>query len=169
MTAALIAAFGVIAAVLALATYVVTLVRTAERERAAALVVAVTAQGERLLDAAKAKAEIDRLVDDVRRLQRRGDALEDYIRTDRIKRHGEVDDGTDLLLAELSIVAAGADDDPATVALAPGGDPSQGTVFADTSGSGPTSRRSLDGASDGALSETDTPSGRVPTDPVGGG
>lgn len=167
MTAVVIAGIGALLALLALVTYVVTLIRGAERERADALVLAEKVRGESNLTIAKATAEIEVLADDVRRQTRRADALEDHIRGDLIRRHGAVDAGTDLLLAELSIVAAGARDSPGTIPLAPGSDPGQGTVFVDPSGSGPTARRGVDAASDGLVSDGDEASGRVPTDPLG--
>lgn len=169
MTGVVIAGIGAFVALLALVTYVVTLIRGAERARADALILAEKVRGESNLTIAKATAEIEVLADDVRRQTRRADALEDHIRGDLIRRHGAVDAGTDLLLAELSIVAAGARDTPGTIPLAPGSDPSEGTVFVDPAGSGPTVRRPGDASGDGRVSEGDEASERVPTDPVDGG
>jgi hypothetical protein len=122
ITAAVAAVAGLLALV-ALATYVVTVVRTAERERADAMVRAEKMTGERDLAESIADTEIGRLTVDVRRATRRADALEEWAR----KRTGAVDDGTDLLLAELSIIAAGGFDDE----TAEGSDPGTGARVLD--------------------------------------
>lgn len=123
MTAALLAALAVMGALVALATWVISIVRADGRERAAALVLAEAKQGEVNLANERATREVTRLAADVRRLTRRGDALEEFIRDDLVRRTGAVDDGTDLLLAELGILAEGPsddDDDGSTVAAGGG-------------------------------------------------
>lgn len=110
MTVALVGAFATIAALIGAAMWIVSVVRADGRERAAALVQAE--RFERRLDYAEhfAEMEQERLAGEIRRATRRADALEEWARG----RIGvAVDDGTDLLLAELSVIAAGVDDDTA--------------------------------------------------------
>jgi hypothetical protein len=128
---AVVALVGALIAVLALATYVITLMRGNERDRAEALVRAEKLQGDVNLANAEADAEIARLADDVRRATRRADALETWARG---RLADSIDDGTDLLFAELSIVASPADDtdteggDSGTVAAVHSGVPAGGTA-----------------------------------------
>jgi hypothetical protein len=128
-----IAAFGVIAALLAAAVWVISIVRADGRERAAALVLAEKIQGESNVERTKAAAEIGRLASDVRRQTRRADALETFARGRLVRSDGSIDDGFDLLLAELSIVSTidtDDDRDTGTAAARSDSDPA-GTVFID--------------------------------------
>lgn len=111
MTVALIVGFATITALIAAAVWVVTIVRADGRERAAALVLAERLQGELNVEKERATASITALAKDVRAATRRADALEEWARN----RAGAVDDGTDLLLAELSVIAAGSYDDDDTI------------------------------------------------------
>jgi hypothetical protein len=116
---ALVGAFTTIAALLAALVWIVGFVRADGRERAAALQLAEKLQGEINVSHTLASATIATLVADVRRATRRADALEEWARG---RFAGAVDDGTDLLLAELSIVASGTSDDAdgtATVSIRP--------------------------------------------------
>jgi hypothetical protein len=148
MTTALVGAFATIAALLGAAVWVVSIVRADGRERAAALVLAEKLQGRLNLTHAEAAAEITRLADDVRRATRRADALEEWARG-RIA--GAIDDGTDLLLAELGIVASGADDDERADTAPAGGDPRAAAPVPDTQA---VARASAAGGGDVALDET---------------
>ena len=84
----------------------------------AALAIAVYAiAAERRAGKADARAELaerDRaeLQSDVDKLRRRGDALEEFARAQILRTAGAVDDGVDLLLAELAIAAEPRDRDP---------------------------------------------------------
>ena len=107
MTIALVGAFATIAALIAAAVWIVSVVRADGRDRAAALVLAEKLQGELNVERERATASIAALAKDVRAATRRADALEEWARD----RAGAVDNGTDLLLAELSVIAAGTYDD----------------------------------------------------------
>jgi len=155
MIAALVAALAVTAALVALATWLVSIIRADGRERAAALVLAEKLQGEINLVSARVTPAMERLAADLRRQRRRADALEDFIRSDLMRRHGAVDDGTDLLLAELSIVAEGPDGDPDAADTPAAGNRSDagGTVFVDPATLGSSADSGEDADRDGDMPE----------------
>lgn len=153
MTIALVGAFATIALLVGAFVWVVRIVRADGRERADALVLAEKTVGERNVAIGKANAEIATLVADVNRQTRRADALEEFARGEIKKRAGGVDDGVDLLLSELDIIATGLDDEPdtgpATASRPPAADgvPQATAVDRALAGGGD------DAASDGDVSE----------------
>jgi hypothetical protein len=114
MSIALVGAFATIAALIAAAVWIVSVVRADGRERAAALQLAEKLQGDVNIERERSVAERAVLVRDVRAATRRADALEEWARG---RFATAVDDGTDLLLAELSIAAAGSYDTDGTVTV----------------------------------------------------
>ena len=132
MTIALVGAFATIALLVGAFVWVVKIVRADGRERADALVLAEKTVGERNVAIEKASAQIATLIGDVNRQTRRADALEELARAEIKKRAGDVDDGVDLLMSELDVVATGLDDESDTGPTATGGPPAARGVPQDT-------------------------------------
>jgi len=98
VTAAVIAVVGLALAAISMATVAIL----AERRAGSARVKAAEEHAARLL----VEYQRDEALGDVERLQRRGDALEEFARDQISRLGGMLDaDGVDLLLAELSIAA----------------------------------------------------------------